>query len=253
MRGRLALVLVLLGLIAPSIGGAPAIAQEYRTGDEARVVSLVNGTRSGKGLQRLSTHAGLVNMAREQAVRMLQKGNIFHNSNLGADIQALNVIWKIVGENVGMGPNVDVIEQAFLGSPHHYENIVRPNFNSIGVGVVPDAKGGVFVTQVFAEIQGAAAAPPARDPDPIPAPVRTVPPAPPPTAPPTAPPTPMPTPTPTPIRPDPNAVKGGLTPGDPFPVLPLAPASVAAEDSKSLWESFVGGLRHVADTVGFWA
>ena len=112
MRGRLALVLVLLGLIAPSLNGVPAIAQEYKAGDEARVTSLVNGTRSGKGLQGLSTHAGLVNMAREQAVRMLQKGNIFHNPSLGANIQALNVIWKIVGENVGMGPTVDLIEQA---------------------------------------------------------------------------------------------------------------------------------------------
>ncbi len=238
--------------MAPSVGSAPAIAQEYKTGDEARVASLVNGTRSGKGLQGLSTHAGLVNMAREQAVRMLQKGNIFHNPNLGANIQALNVVWRIVGENVGMGPNVDLIGQAFLDSPHHYENIVRPNFNSIGVGVVPDAKGGVFVTQVFAEIEGAAA-PPA--PEPLPTPARTAPPAPPPPAPPTPPPTTVPTPTRAPIRPDPNAVKDGITPGDPFPVLLTpAPASAAVEeDSESIWQRFVGGLRRVADILGFWA
>ncbi len=251
MRGRLAFVLVLLGLIAPSLAGAPAIAQEYKTGDEARVVSLVNGTRSGKGLQRLSTHAGLVNMAREQAVRMLQKGNIFHNPSLGVDIEALNVIWKIVGENVGMGPNVDLIEQAFLDSPDHYENIVRPNFNSIGVGVVPDAKGGVFVTQVFAEIEGAAAPPPAA---PVAPPARTAPPPTPrPTAPPTPPPTPAPIPTPTPVRPDPNAVKGGLTSGDSYPVLTTSPARDAEEDSRSVWERFVGGLRRVTDVIGFWA
>ena len=242
--------MVLLGLIAPSLRGAPAMAQEYKAGDEAHVVSLVNGTRAGKGLQRLSTHAGLVNMAREQAVRMLQKGNIFHNTSLGADIEALDVIWKIVGENVGMGPNVDLIEQAFLDSPDHYKNIVRPDFNSIGVGVVPDNKGGVFVTQVFAEIQGAAAAaPPAAAP--VAAPTRTAPPAPPPTAAPTPPPTPVPT--PTPIRPDPNAVKGGITPGDPFPVLTPTPAAAVEEDSKSVWERFVSGLRHVADVLGFWA
>jgi hypothetical protein len=250
MRGKLAFLLVLIGLIAPSVRGTPAMAQEYKAGDEAHVASLVNGTRAGKGLQRLSTHSGLVNMAREQAVRMLQKGNIFHNPNLGADIEALNVIWKIVGENVGMGPNVDLIEQAFLDSPHHYENIVRPNFNSIGVGVVPDGKGGVFVTQVFAEIQGAAAAPPAAAP--VAAPAQTAPSAPPTAAPPTQPP-PTPVPTPTPVRPDPNAVKGGITPGDPYPVLTPTPAPAVEEDSRSVWERFVGGLRKVADVLGFWA
>ncbi len=251
MRGRFAFALVLLGFIGPGIGALPATAQQYLASDEAHVTAMVNGTRSGKGLQRLSTNGGLVNMAREQAVRMLQKGNIFHNPNLGTDIQALNVIWKIAGENVGMGPNVDLIEQAFLDSPHHYENIVRPNFNSIGVGVVPDGKGGVFVTQVFAEIQGAQAAPPVA----APAPARTAPPVaqPAPTAPPTSPPTPTPEPTPTPPRPEPNAVTGGITPGDPFPVLTAPRKAPSEEDSRSAIEVFVAGLRQVADFIGFWA
>ncbi|MEX0875714.1 MAG: CAP domain-containing protein [Actinomycetota bacterium] len=249
---RLFVTFLFVGLIGAGASARPAAGVQYLSGDESRVISLVNGTRSGKGLQSLGRNSGLANMAREQSVRMLAKGNIFHNTNLGGDIEELNVTWKIVGENVGMGPNVDLIEDAFLKSPDHYKNIVRPNFNSIGVGVV-QGDGKVFVTQVFAEIQGAKAAPaPA-----APAPAQTAPPAavaPAQAAPAaaTAPPA-TPKPTPTPPRPDPNALKSGLIASDPLPPTPAEPASPAAEESGSVLDTIFSGLRRLADILGFWA
>ncbi len=143
-------------LVAVGVG-ATAHAQAYLATDESRNIQQVNGTRTSKGVKPLAFHAGLQAMARAQAVRMMQRGSIYHNPNLSKDITALGVNWKMVGENVGMGPDEDAIEGALLKSPHHYENIVRPNFNNIGVGIVKGADGQVYLVQVFAEIVPAAA------------------------------------------------------------------------------------------------
>jgi uncharacterized protein YkwD len=38
---------------------------------------------------------------------------------------------------------------AWMKSPHHRENILRPEFKHIGVGVVKSAKGGWYYTEMF--------------------------------------------------------------------------------------------------------
>ena len=36
---------------------------------------------------------------------------------------------------VGYGPGVQIVHNAFVASPHHYENLVEPSYNLIGIGV----------------------------------------------------------------------------------------------------------------------
>src|SRR4051812_858999 len=171
----------LVVFVALSVGAA-ANAATFLAADESRNEAQVNATRSSKSVQHLTHSAGLQSMARAQAVRMMQKGDIFHNPNLSAEVTALGVNWHMVGENVGMGPDEDTIEAALLKSPHHYENIVRPNFNNIGVGIVKGSNGMVYLVQVFAEVVStsspAAPRPAPATPRPVrraaPAPVNTV-------------------------------------------------------------------------------
>jgi uncharacterized protein YkwD len=145
--------------VALAIASPVARAGGFVPTDETKVQNLVNATRSAKGLGKLARNDHLVEMAREQAVRMADRGNIYHNPNLGPDIEASGLDWKKVGENVGMGPNVDLIEDAFLASPHHYENIVDPTYNAVGIGVVDGADGKRYVVQVFANVAAAAPKP----------------------------------------------------------------------------------------------
>jgi cysteine-rich secretory family protein len=135
-------------------------AQSYVPGDETKVQTLLNATRGAKGLATLARNDQLVAMARGQATRMADRGSIFHNPNLGGEITERGLDWQKVGENVGMGPNVDLIEQAFLDSPHHYENIVDPQYDSVGIGVVNGDDGKRYVVQVFADLKAPAAAAP---------------------------------------------------------------------------------------------
>jgi hypothetical protein len=113
---------------------------------------------------------------------MVRQNSLFHNPTLAAAISAVGISASWRGENVVMASNVDAAYNSFLGSPKHLENIVRSNYNAVGVGVAKAPSGIIYATQVFAEVRGisAPAAPPTVAPatPPLPPPpVATVPPA----------------------------------------------------------------------------
>lgn len=60
--------------------------------------------------------------------------------------------WAKLGENVGTGPDVGSIMNAFVASPGHYANIVDPEFTHIGVGVVWDGNR-MYTTHRFMKLQ----------------------------------------------------------------------------------------------------
>lgn len=190
-----------------------ARAQSVLHADEDRVFSMVNATRAAHGLTPLVRHEGLVDVARRQSVRMVEQRRLFHNLELRGDLDALGLDWHWSGENVGVGPTADAIEQAFLASPNHYENIVRPNYTALGIGVYgPTDAGYIYVTQVFAELGPRPAAPAPSTPAPSSAPLSL-----------------SPTPVPRPVEsaPEPTAspkppldqvvIEGGLTNDQPIP------------------------------------
>jgi uncharacterized protein YkwD len=136
-----------------------AQAQSYLPGDEAKSIALVNSARSAAGLPTLTKNSGLDSVARAQAARMAARDGIYHNPNLKADADAAGVNWQWIGENVGVGPDVPAVHEAFMASPGHHANIVYASYNAIGVGVIKASDGSVFVAHVFAGVQAAAPAP----------------------------------------------------------------------------------------------
>jgi uncharacterized protein YkwD len=132
-------------------------ASSYSPADEASSRALVNSARSVAGLHALADNAGLDQVAREQAAGMAARDGIYHNPDLKSDADAAGVNWELIGENVGVGPDVDAVHDGFMASPGHHYNIVYPDYNAIGVGVVSGTDGSVFVAHVFAKIAGVAA------------------------------------------------------------------------------------------------
>ena len=132
----LALAIALLGsLVAvPSAQAAP--------GDT--MVASVNASRRAAGLAPYAVRADLVAVALGQAQRMAASNRLYHNPNLATDVK--NYAWA--GENVGYGPDLVTLHQAFMNSPAHRANILSARFTEIGIAVV--AKDGVlWVAEVF--------------------------------------------------------------------------------------------------------
>jgi uncharacterized protein YkwD len=166
----------LLGLAAPSstaqrsVPTAPAaqatllVAGAPSPDVESAFVSRINSLRASKGLSQLAVSGELVGVARNWTERMVQAGQISHNPNLGSQVGG---DWTKLGENVGVGYDVDGLMQAFINSPAHYANLVDPEWTHVGVGVVMAADGRMYTTHNFMALGSA----PAPEPEPEPAPV----------------------------------------------------------------------------------
>src|SRR5205085_6107795 len=107
----------------------------------------INDIRASKGLPALKVNTNLVAKARGWAVTMAAAGKIWH-SNLSDGITA---DWQKLGENVGMGGSVDGLHNAFVASPHHYENLVDPDFSYVGIGIAMNGDT-MYVAEEFMEL-----------------------------------------------------------------------------------------------------
>jgi uncharacterized protein YkwD len=141
--------------------------------ESSQFVAAINQLRESKGLNDLIVSDNLSSIATNWAVTMAGQDNIFHRSDL-SDGVTLN--WKRLGENVGVGPSVGNLMDAFIASPHHYENLVDPSFTHVGVGSVRTPDGLMYTAHEFASVVGySTAVKPASNPAPAPAPVVTSP------------------------------------------------------------------------------
>lgn len=157
--------------MAASCAAATALDQITASPNESsQFVAAVNQLRESKGLNDLTVDGNLSSIAQNWAVTMGQADDIFHRSNL-ADGVSIN--WKRLGENVGMGPTVTDLMNAFIASPHHYENLVDPSFTRIGIGTVRTPGGLMYTAHEFAAVVGDSGGHPA--PAPVTAPPVTTP------------------------------------------------------------------------------
>ena len=148
----------------------------------------------------------LASIARSWSFTMADAGEIFHRSDLRAGVSSL---WLALGENVGVGPGVEDLMNAFVSSPGHYKNIVDARFTHMGIGAVR-AGGLIFTAHEFMKLDGAPGEPaPASGPPPARVTQTTAAPRPPASAP----------------APAPKRVAAAPKPGAaaPAPVAPVAP------------------------------
>ena len=134
----LAVITVLVGfVITPKAAHASAAEGEF--------AYRANSARSSARLRAYPQKADLVTVARRHAQRMASQGRIYHNPNLQNEVAG----WRMVGENVGRGGTVSAIHTAFMNSTSHRANILDRDFTEVGIGTAYDAKGVMYVVQVF--------------------------------------------------------------------------------------------------------
>ena len=122
---------------------------------------------SRKGLAPLAVYGELHGVARDWTDQMVANGGISHNPNLAGQVSAN---WTKLGENVGVGNDVNSLMTAFVNSPAHYKNITDPAYNYIGVGVSYDASGRMYTTHDFMAMDDGSGPAARAGPDPAPDP-----------------------------------------------------------------------------------
>jgi uncharacterized protein YkwD len=156
-RIRLLLSTVLLAAVAvlavPSLASACAgedVAPSVRTIAKARsaTLCLLNQQRRAHGLGRLRAHRMLQNVAQGYAGAMVRDGFFSHVSPTGSTVEQrirqgtrylAGALRYEIGENIAWGQGERskprAIVAAWMASPPHRANILRPTFREIGIGV----------------------------------------------------------------------------------------------------------------------
>ena len=198
-RMRIAGVAIVFALVAvlASAGSTHAwAAGTFSVADEQLLFTLTNQDRASAGLNALVDDGYLHSKARWRAKDMADRNYFSHaippDGRMVFDyMQADGYCFRVAGENIGLTTFGDsdattTLEQAFMGSPEHRDNILG-TWADMGVGAYQAPDGSKLYSVLFSIPCGVVAP----TPTPVPTPVST--PVPPPVA------TPVPTPVPTPV------------------------------------------------------
>lgn len=117
----------------------------------AALFELIVTSRREAGLLEPSRRADLDGLASEHAARMAQRGDIFHNDALFTRETKRRVGARRVGENVALNTAVDDAHHRLMASPGHRANLLDPQFTVVGLAVVRDPQGRLFITEVFVD------------------------------------------------------------------------------------------------------
>jgi uncharacterized protein YkwD len=126
------------------------------TPDEWRLFSLINQERFKEGLSPLELDARLSRAARKHSQLMAQDESLSHQFDgeeaLPVRFRDEHIRCDHDGENVALDSDLAVAHTMLMQSPPHRANILSPQFNAVGIGVV---KSGdlLYITEDFAHVQ----------------------------------------------------------------------------------------------------
>lgn len=122
---------------------------------ERAMLDLVNAERIKLGVRALLWDETIVPVARAQSKDMFVRSYFSHVNPDGktpADrMQEGKVQFLLSGENLAYAPTVEIAHKGLMNSPGHRENILRPEFSRIGIGVIDGGPYGRMFTQNFAD------------------------------------------------------------------------------------------------------
>jgi uncharacterized protein YkwD len=147
----------LLAVIAALALVLPAAALGGSTRSESSLLREMNRVRAEHGLGRLSADTRLARAARSHSKEMIGS-NVFAHGAFGSRMVRFNVTGRLAGENLAWGTGVQGtargIVTAWLASPEHRANLLRPSFSRVGisdlVGAFRGHSGAHVVTADFA-------------------------------------------------------------------------------------------------------
>ncbi len=138
---------------APS-SAAPGEAAGLNTPEETLALTrMILALRAEEHLAPMARDPRLDALALAHARRMRQAQTVGHDVGDGDPaerLQQAGIGARHAGENVAHAPSVQLAHRALFASPSHRANLLRPDFASLGVAVLDDPDGTVWVTEIFA-------------------------------------------------------------------------------------------------------
>ena len=113
--------------------GQTSIAEQY-------LVAAANSERVQRGLPALHWDGNLYRAADYHAAQMARRESISHQypgePDVSARAQQAGVRFSVISENVAMAPSAVQIHSLWMNSPHHRDNLLDPQVDSVAVRVL---------------------------------------------------------------------------------------------------------------------
>ena len=120
---------------------------------ERQMFDLVNEERIAVGLRVLAWDDRLLPVARQHSEEMFRLKYFAHQSPVSGSpfdrLKAAGITYSRAGENLAYAQSVSVAHRGLMQSQGHRENILRPEFTRIAIGVVSAGPYGRMFTQMF--------------------------------------------------------------------------------------------------------
>ena len=157
--------LLVLGFVATPIAAAASplaagpttvlAADASGPATRAHLLVLVNQQRASNNLSPLTDNPHLDTAAQDYAQVLVADTCFGHTCGAqpdftGRDESAGYAAWTMLGENVAAGQlTPEAVVAAWMGSPEHRANILRPEFTDIGLGIAVGGAHGMYWAQEF--------------------------------------------------------------------------------------------------------
>jgi len=84
---------------------------------------------------------------------MFARGYFAHVTPEGVDpftrMREAKVSFLTAGENLALAPTLQIAHTGLMNSPGHRENILRPSFGRVGIGIMDGGLHGLMISQEF--------------------------------------------------------------------------------------------------------
>jgi uncharacterized protein YkwD len=120
---------------------------------EAKMVNLVNEERVKRGFKPLAPDPELKRVAINHSKDMFARGYFSHYTPEQKDpfdrMREAGVKFSAAGENLALAQTLEIAHTGLMNSPGHRDNILRPNFGRIGIGIIDGGVHGLMISQEF--------------------------------------------------------------------------------------------------------
>lgn len=150
-------VVLLCAVIAATLSTASKAFPQEPLGANAdqQLLTLLNQERAKQGIPPLKLDERLSHAARKHTQLMVENDSLSHQFDgeavLAVRIAEENVRCDHDGENVALDSTVEGAHMMLMQSPHHRENILGPQFNAVGIGILK-SDDLIYVTEDFAHV-----------------------------------------------------------------------------------------------------
>ena len=122
---------------------------------EKEMLLLINKERASNGIQSVSLDPALQQVARSHSEDMFRQGYFSHTSLDGRTpflrMEDAGINYQYAGENLALSPTTGLAMKGLMNSPGHRANILNPNFNKVGIGVIDGGLFGKMYSQEFTD------------------------------------------------------------------------------------------------------